>query len=53
MVRGVAVDGAVVLVSGSTYRYAFSGSFAEGPVQVDFAAGSWQEHRSEREPGRE
>ena len=40
---GVVVDGAAVLVSGSTYRYAFSGSFAEGPVQVDFAAGSWQD----------
>ena len=40
---GVVVDGAAVLVSGSTYRYAFSGSFAEGPVQLDFAAGSWQD----------
>ena len=48
--RGVAVDGVAVLVSGSTYRYAFSGSFAEGPVQLDFA----QLHTAQNvEPGRE
>ena len=47
---GVVVDaGAAVLVSGSTYRYAFSG--AEGPVQVDFAAAAGRSTAQNVEPG--
>ncbi len=40
---GITLDGAGVLLSGATYRYSLTGSFAEGPVQVDFLAGSFQD----------
>lgn len=39
----VVVDGAGQLVSGTTYRYAFSGSFAAGEVTVDFLADSFSD----------
>lgn len=38
---GVSVNGAGVLVSGTTYRYSFTGTFAAGDVTVDFTAGSF------------
>jgi hypothetical protein len=38
---GVTVNGAAVHVSGSTYRYSFSGAFAAGAVGVSFQAGAW------------
>ena len=41
---GVVVDLRGPCWSAQQHRYAFSGSFAEGPVQVDFAAGSWQDN---------
>lgn len=40
-VNGVVVDGAAVLVSGTTYRYTFAGSFVAGAVTVDFTAASF------------
>jgi len=39
---GTAVlSGTATLVSGTTYRYAFTGEFIEGTVSVDFVAGSF------------
>jgi hypothetical protein len=38
---GVTVLGAGQLVSGTTYRYQFTGTFGIGPVSVDFLAGSF------------
>ncbi|MEI7837770.1 MAG: Ig-like domain-containing protein, partial [Planctomycetota bacterium] len=35
---GVAVNGAATLVSGTTYRYTFTGAFTDGAVTVDFVA---------------
>ncbi|MCY2927879.1 MAG: Ig-like domain-containing protein [Planctomycetota bacterium] len=37
---GVTVNGAPTLVSGTTYRYTFTGTFVPGAVTVDFVAGS-------------
>ena len=42
--NGVVVDGAATLVSGSTYRYAFSGSFGIGTVSVAFTEGTWADN---------
>ncbi len=42
--QGVTVDGAGELVSGTTYRYRFDGSFTSGAVEVDFLAGAWQDN---------
>src|SRR5690606_27317236 len=39
----VVVSGEPTLVSGTTYRYTFTGEFAEGPVDVQFLAGSFQD----------
>ena len=39
----VIVDGAGILVSGTTYRYAFSGDFVKGEVKVEFIAGSFRD----------
>ncbi len=38
---GVSVNGAATLVSGTTYRYTFSGGFGFGAVGVDFIAASF------------
>gem|GEM_PF-1732022 len=38
---GVSLDGSATLVSGTTYRYAFMGTFGIGPVSVEFAAGTF------------
>ena len=38
---GVTVNGAPALVSGTTYRYSFTGSFGTGTVSVNFVAGSF------------
>jgi hypothetical protein len=38
---GVTVNGAGTLVSGTTYRYSFTGSFTTGSVAVNFGAGSF------------
>ena len=35
--------GAPTLIIGTTYRYAFTGAFVEGDVDVSFAAGSFQD----------
>ena len=35
------LDGSAELVSGTTYRYAYTGSFVEGLVNVEFVAGSF------------
>jgi hypothetical protein len=40
----VALNGAATAVGGSTYRYAFSGDFEGGAVDVDFIAGTWADH---------
>jgi hypothetical protein len=41
---GTAVlDGAATLVSGSTYRYSFTGDFAPGTVDVNFGSTTWQD----------
>ncbi|MGB1873972.1 MAG: zinc-dependent metalloprotease family protein [Akkermansiaceae bacterium] len=37
----VVLDGTAVLVSGTTYRYGFTGSFVDGGVDVEFVAGSF------------
>ncbi len=36
--------GTATLVSGSTYRYAFTGDFEVGDVDVNFIAGRWQDN---------
>ena len=41
--EGVIVAGAGTLVSGTTYRYAFTGSFTGGEVAVHFLAGSFRD----------
>ncbi len=38
---GVTINGSPVLVSGTTYRYSFTGSFSTGVVGVNFAGGSF------------
>ncbi len=37
------LDGTATLVSGTTYRYSFSGAFVDGNVSVDLVAGSLQD----------
>ena len=37
------LSGTAELVSGTTYRYAFTGGFVDGPVLVDLVAGSFQD----------
>ncbi|MEI7836328.1 MAG: choice-of-anchor D domain-containing protein, partial [Planctomycetota bacterium] len=41
---GVTVDGAATLVSGTTYRYSFTGVFTGGTVSVQFTAGAWADN---------
>ena len=38
------VDGAGTLISGTTYRYSFSGNFGTGAVQVDFVSDRWRDN---------
>ena len=40
-IGGAQLDGSAELVSGTTYRYAYTGSFVEGLVNVEFVAGSF------------
>jgi len=40
---GVTLGGGGVLVSGNTYRYAFTGSFVDGAVGVEFVDGSFED----------
>ena len=42
-VNNVVFNGAPLLVSGTTYRYSFSGRFTPGIVELNFVAGSWQD----------
>ena len=41
---GVTVTGAGRHVDGNTFRYAFTGSFGEGVVDVDFLANRWRDN---------
>ncbi len=41
---GVTVNGAAMLVTGTTCRYSFTGDFAAGQVNVEFAAGGWADN---------
>jgi len=41
--NGVALQGAPTLVEGTTYRYAFTGNFVPGTLNLEFAANSWQD----------
>ena len=38
------LSGTATLVSGSTYRYGFTGDFVVGSVDVNFVAGTWQDN---------
>ncbi len=40
----ITVDGAATLITGNTYRYTFTGDFAEGPIEVNFIAGSFSDN---------
>ena len=41
---GVAVNESPTLVSGTTYRYSFTGSFGSGAVSVNFTAGAFADN---------
>ncbi len=41
---GVSVNGSPTLLSGTTYRYSFTGSFGTGAVSVNFTAGSFADN---------
>ncbi|MCA9172661.1 MAG: hypothetical protein KDB23_33580, partial [Planctomycetales bacterium] len=40
---GVTISSTPTLVSGTTYRYTFSGNFSPGTVTVSYVAGSWED----------
>ena len=40
---GVTVGGGAILVTGNTYRYAFTGTFVDGAVGVEFVADSFED----------
>jgi hypothetical protein len=44
-INGITINGSPTLVSGTTYRYSFTGTLPVGSINVNFLAGTWADNQ--------